>query len=233
MLSHTGGKVYLPPCLLRRRLRSLMYMVSFNPLSNHLGSVDSTSVFSNTMECWGWFGWFGCFETSEVVELYYRCSLNHAFIDLSGSPTYTTLHILILYTYPTTFSLPTGSFGFTNNCLTVFVGLKYVIILMPYFLNARLISSENPFTYGIMTGIFFDHFFTNVSIIFPDVSTFFLIHCYFPHNPLLVTITVWSQDQERWIYIVICSLLCLQNPSCIDIVYTKYRRPLVYGLLSQ
>ena len=39
MLSHTGGKLYLPPSLLRLGLRALIYMASFTPLSNHLGSV--------------------------------------------------------------------------------------------------------------------------------------------------------------------------------------------------
>ena len=46
MLSHTGGKLYLPPSLLRLGLRALMYMASFTPLSDHLGSVVNTSVFS-------------------------------------------------------------------------------------------------------------------------------------------------------------------------------------------
>ena len=53
MLSHTGGKLYLPLSLLRLGLRALMYMASFTPLSNHLGSVVNTSVFSNSTECWG------------------------------------------------------------------------------------------------------------------------------------------------------------------------------------
>ena len=76
-----------------------------------------------------------CFETSEMVELGRECSLNLAFRDLSVSPTYTTSHSshLILYTGPTTFSLHMGFFGFANNCLSVFVGLKYVG--MPYFPN--------------------------------------------------------------------------------------------------
>ena len=53
MLSHTGDKLYLPPSLLRLGLRALMYMASFTPLSNHLGSVVNTSVLSNSTECWG------------------------------------------------------------------------------------------------------------------------------------------------------------------------------------
>ena len=93
------------------------------------------------------------------------------FRDLSVSPTYTASHSshLILYTGPTTFFLLTGSFGFTNNCRSVFVGLKYVG--MPYFPKTRLICSENPFTYGITTGIFFDFSFIDVSNVSPDVST--------------------------------------------------------------
>ena len=151
MLSHIGGKLYLPPSLLRLGLRALMYMASFTPLSNHLGSVVNTSVFSNSTECWGWSTWM-CLETSEVVELGRRCSPNLAFRDLSVSPTYIASHSshLIFYIGPTTFSLLTGSFGFTNNCCSVLVGLKYVG--MPYFPKTRLICSENPFTYGITTG---------------------------------------------------------------------------------
>ena len=125
-MSHTGGKLYLPPSLLRLMLRALMYKASYTPLSNHLGSVVNTSVFSNSTECWGWSSWM-CLETSEVVKLGRRCSLNLAFRDLSVSPTYTASYSshLILYTGLTTFSLFTGSFGFTNNCRSVFVGLKY------------------------------------------------------------------------------------------------------------
>ena len=48
MLSHTGGRLYLPPSLLRLGLRALIYMASFTPLSKHLGSVVSTSVFSDS-----------------------------------------------------------------------------------------------------------------------------------------------------------------------------------------
>ena len=119
VLSHTGGRLYLPPSLLRLGFRALIYMASFTPLSNYLGSVVS-SVFSNSTECWGWSTWM-CFETTEVVELGRRCSRNLAFRDLSVLPTCTTSHSshLILYTDPTTFSLLTGSFGFTNNCLSV------------------------------------------------------------------------------------------------------------------
>ena len=170
MLSHTSGKLYRPPSLLRLGLRALMYMASFTPLSNHLGFVVNTSVFSNSMECWWWSTWM-CLETSEVVELGRRCSLNLAFRDLSVSPMYTTSHSshLILYISPTTFSLLTGSFSFTNYCRSVFVGLKYVG--MPYFPKTQLICSENPFTYGIMTGIFFDFSFIEVSNVSPDVST--------------------------------------------------------------
>ena len=53
MLSHTGGKLYLPQSLLRLGLRAQIYMASFTLLSNHLGSVASPSVFSNSIECWG------------------------------------------------------------------------------------------------------------------------------------------------------------------------------------
>ena len=73
-----------------------------------------------------------CFATSEVIELGFRCSLNLDFRDLSVSPMCVASHYsqLILYTAPTTFSLLIGSFGFTNNCRRVFIGLKYVG--MPY-----------------------------------------------------------------------------------------------------
>ena len=77
MMSHTGGKLYLPPSLLMLGLWALMYMASFTSLSNHLGSVVNTSVFCNSTECWGWSTWM-CFETSEVIELDHQCSLNLA-----------------------------------------------------------------------------------------------------------------------------------------------------------
>ena len=65
------------------------------------------------------------------VELGLRFSLNHDFRDLSISPTYVISHSshFILYTGPTTLSLLTGSLGFTNNCRSVFIGLKYVGML--------------------------------------------------------------------------------------------------------
>ena len=53
MLSHTGGKLHLPPSVLRFRFSSVMCKASFTPLSNHLDSVVSISVFSDFMECWG------------------------------------------------------------------------------------------------------------------------------------------------------------------------------------
>ena len=95
---------------------------------------------------------------------------------LQGSFCLANVHCIAFFTFdliywPTTFSLLTGSFGFTNNCRSVFVGLKYVG--MPYFPKTRLICSENPFTYGIMTGIFFDFSFIDVSNVSPDVSTSF------------------------------------------------------------
>ena len=92
-----------------------------------------------------------CFATSEVVQLGYQCSLNLTFRDLAVSPTYTASHSshLILYTGPTMFSLLIGAFGFTNNCLSVIVGLKYVAI--PYIPNTCLSCSENPCMYGITT----------------------------------------------------------------------------------
>ena len=46
MLSHTGDKLYLPPSLLKLQFRALIYIASFIPLSNHLSSVVSISVFS-------------------------------------------------------------------------------------------------------------------------------------------------------------------------------------------
>ena len=92
--------------------------------------------------------------------------------DLSVSPTYTASHSshLILYIGPTTLSLLTRSFGFTNNCCSAFVGLKYVG--MPYFPKTCFICSENPFTYGITTGISL----ISLSLMFPPL---FLNHCYF------------------------------------------------------
>ena len=153
MLSHTGGRLYLPRSLLRLLFSALMWMASFTPLSNHLGSVVRISVLSSSTVCSSWSVCI-CFATSEVVELGLRCSLNLAFSDLSVSPTYVASHSshLILYTGPTTFFLSTGSLGFTNSWRNVFVGLKYVG--MPYFPNTRLICSENPLMYGMTTGIF-------------------------------------------------------------------------------
>ena len=68
MLSHTGGKLYLPPFLLRLRFRDLIKMASFTPLSNHLDSVVRISVLSNSTGCSSCSVWI-CFATSEVVEL--------------------------------------------------------------------------------------------------------------------------------------------------------------------
>ena len=103
MLSHTGGRLYLPPSLLRLGFSALRQMASFTPLSNHLGSVVRILVLSSSTVCSGWSVCI-CFATSEVVELGLRCSLNLAFSDLSVSPTYVASHSshLILYTGPTT-----------------------------------------------------------------------------------------------------------------------------------
>ena len=49
MLSHTGGKLYLPPSLWRFGVSSLMYMASFTPLSNHLDSVTRISVLATKL----------------------------------------------------------------------------------------------------------------------------------------------------------------------------------------
>ena len=51
MLSLTSGKLYRPRSLLRFGFRVLMYMAFFTTLSNHLDSVVSISVFSNSTEC--------------------------------------------------------------------------------------------------------------------------------------------------------------------------------------
>ena len=40
MLSHSSGKLYLPPSLLRLGFRALMYMTSFTPLWNHADSQN-------------------------------------------------------------------------------------------------------------------------------------------------------------------------------------------------
>ena len=153
MLSHTGGRLYLPPSLLRLGFSALMKMASFIPLSNHLGSVVRISVLSSSTVCSTW-SVCTCFATSEVVELGLRCSLNLDFRDLSVSLMYVASYSshLILYTSPTTFSLSTGSLGLTNSWRNVFVSLKYVG--MPYFPNTCLIYSENPLMYGMTTGIF-------------------------------------------------------------------------------
>ena len=89
-----------------------------------------------------------------MLELGFRCSLNLDFSYLSVFPTYVASHSshLILYTGPTTFSLPTGSLCLTNSYHNVFIGWKYVG--MPYFPNTRLICSENPLMYEMTTGIF-------------------------------------------------------------------------------
>ena len=70
MLSHTGGKLYFPPSLLRLGFRVLIYMASFTPLSNHLDSAIRISealyvmgswqgFFSFLLWCFHWFLW--CF----------------------------------------------------------------------------------------------------------------------------------------------------------------------------
>ena len=63
IMSHTGGKLYLPPSPLRLGFRA------------HPDSVVKISLFSNSTECSGRSRWM-CFETSEVVELGLQCSLN-------------------------------------------------------------------------------------------------------------------------------------------------------------
>ena len=110
------------------------------------------------------------FATSEVVELSLMFT-NLAFREFSVSMTYTASHssYLILYTCSTMFSLLSESFGFTNNCLSVIVGLKYVALL--HLLNICLSFSKNLFVYGITTRIFFDLSLSDVSILSPNVST--------------------------------------------------------------
>ena len=111
-----------------------------------------------------------CFDTSEVVELGRRCSLNLVFRDLSVSPTYTASHSshMILYTSPNYVLFTHGILRFHQQLSPC---LKYVEI--PYFPNTHLMCSENPFTYTITTGISFAPSFTDISIISPDVSTSF------------------------------------------------------------
>ena len=120
MLSHTSGKWYLPPSLLRLGFRTLMYIASSTPLSNHLESV-SISLLSSSKEYSEWSMWM-CFTTSETVVQGRRCSLNLACRDLSVSLFYTASHssylIFGLYTGPTTFSL-----------FTILTYMSYIYIL--------------------------------------------------------------------------------------------------------
>ena len=134
-----------------------------------------------------------CFETSEVVELGHRCSLKPC---LQGSFCLTNIPCITLFTFDLIhwshhILFTGGILHFTNNCHSVFVGLKYVG--MPYFPKSHLICSENPFMYGITTGIFFDLSFSDISIVSPHVSTSFSESLLFssfkiPQNPFWVTI---------------------------------------------
>ena len=90
MLSHrpTGGRLYLPPSLLRLGFRALMKMASLTPQTIIQTIWILLSGFqSNSTVCSGCSMWI-CFATSEVVELGVQCSLNLDFRDLSVSPTY-------------------------------------------------------------------------------------------------------------------------------------------------
>ena len=83
ILSHTGGKLYLPPSLLRLGFRALTKLAFFTPPSNHLESVVKISVFSNAHVVQG---------ECVLQPLGLRSSLNLDFRDLSASPTYITSH---------------------------------------------------------------------------------------------------------------------------------------------
>ena len=122
MLSHIP-----PPSLLRLGLRALMYMASFTHLSNHLGSVVNTSSVFQLHRMLG----------VKNVDVFWNLwgfrarSPMFAKAHLQGSFSLTNIHHIALFSFdlahwPTTFSFFTGSFGFTNNCRSVFVGLKYV-----------------------------------------------------------------------------------------------------------
>ena len=125
-LVHTLGSWYRPPSLLREGLLTLMYIDSFTPLSNQLGSVVRICT-DLSFTLWSGLSVWICLDTSDVTLLGLRCSLNRAFKDLSVSPMYAASHEVhgIWYTGAHTFSLGMVSFGRTSCCRMVLLGLKH------------------------------------------------------------------------------------------------------------
>ena len=81
-----GDKLWRPPSLLSKGHRVRMWIASFTPLSNHLGSTSKISALAISMECPGSVVCM-CLDTSEVEELGRLCSMNRALNDRSVSPT--------------------------------------------------------------------------------------------------------------------------------------------------
>ena len=243
MLSHTGVKLNLPPSLLRLGLRALMYMASFTPLSNHLGSVVNTSVFSNCMDGWmdercfrpllctvkaelgqgqpglmRWI-WDETLPQSSINRSTFYSAAHHATKWASGRPlqlhgmlrminvdvfwnlwgrqarslmfakhylqgsfSLTNIHRIALFS----FDLVHWSHHilFTHGILRFHQQLSQCACWFKICWNAIISEnsphcSENSFTYGITTEIFFDWSFTDVSIVSPGVYTSFSVSLLF------------------------------------------------------